>query len=128
MSNSASVNGGATLFFTTLTRVRLPVTTPSVCLIAPMRRMSIADAGVEFERFAAGRRLRIAEHDADLFADLVGENATGARLRDERGEFAQRRAHQARLRADGGVADLAFQFLFRDERRDRIEHDDVERI
>ena len=41
MSNSASVNGGATLFFTIFTRVRLPVTTPSVCLIAPMRRISM---------------------------------------------------------------------------------------
>ena len=40
MSNSASRNGGATLFLTTLTLVRLPVTSvPS--LIAPMRRMSM---------------------------------------------------------------------------------------
>ena len=37
MSNSASVNGGATLFFTTFTRVRLPITVPAVSLIAPMR-------------------------------------------------------------------------------------------
>src|SRR2546428_501272 len=39
MSNSTSLNGGATLFLTTLTRVRLPTTT-SPFLIAPMRRMS----------------------------------------------------------------------------------------
>ncbi len=39
MSNSTSLNGGATLFFTTLTRVRLPMTC-SPSLIAPMRRMS----------------------------------------------------------------------------------------
>jgi hypothetical protein len=32
-------NGGATLFFTTFTRVWLP-TTSSLSLIAPMRRMS----------------------------------------------------------------------------------------
>ena len=39
MSNSACRNGGATLFFTTFTRVRLPTTsTPS--LIDSMRRMS----------------------------------------------------------------------------------------
>ena len=39
MSNSAWRNGGATLFFTTLTRVRLPTTsTPS--LMDSMRRMS----------------------------------------------------------------------------------------
>ena len=40
MSNSASRKGGATLFFTILIFVRLPVTVPSVCLIAPMRRIS----------------------------------------------------------------------------------------
>ena len=39
MSNSTCLNGGATLFLTTLTRVWLP-TTCSRSLIAPMRRMS----------------------------------------------------------------------------------------
>src|ERR1700722_3795983 len=39
MSNSTCLNGGASLFFTTLTRVVLP-TTSSRSLIAPMRRMS----------------------------------------------------------------------------------------
>ena len=42
--------------------------------------------------------------------------------------FAQRRAHQPRLRADRNVADLSFQFRFRDEGGDGIEHDDVERV
>jgi hypothetical protein len=40
MSNSASRNGAATLFFTTLTRVREPVTT-SPSLMAAMRRISM---------------------------------------------------------------------------------------
>src|SRR5213079_264598 len=39
MSNSAWRNGGATLFFTTLTRTWLPITT-SRSLTGPMRRMS----------------------------------------------------------------------------------------
>ena len=39
MSNSAWRNGGATLFFTTLTRVRLP-TTSAPSLMDSMRRMS----------------------------------------------------------------------------------------
>ncbi|PAV93082.1 hypothetical protein WR25_11431 [Diploscapter pachys] len=39
MSNSTCLNGGATLFFTTFTRVVLPVTS-SRSLIAPVRRMS----------------------------------------------------------------------------------------
>ena len=40
MSNSASEKGAATLFLTTLILVRLPVATPSVDLIWPMRRIS----------------------------------------------------------------------------------------
>ena len=87
-----------------------------------------ADAGVEFQRLAAGRRLGIAEHHADLFANLVGENADRARLGNERGELAHRGAHQPGLRADGGVADLAFEFRLGHERGDGIEDDDVERI
>ncbi len=39
MSNSICLKGGATLFFTTFTRVWLP-TTSSRSLMAPMRRMS----------------------------------------------------------------------------------------
>ena len=41
ISNSASLKGAATLFFTTLTRVLAPWTVPSVALICPMRRISI---------------------------------------------------------------------------------------
>ena len=40
MSNSASRNGGATLFLTTLIRTREPTTT-SPSFSAPMRRMSM---------------------------------------------------------------------------------------
>jgi len=39
ISNSTCLNGGASLFLTTLTRVWLP-TTSSRSLMAPMRRMS----------------------------------------------------------------------------------------
>src|ERR1700722_12846754 len=49
-----------------------------------------ADRGIELERAATGGGFRIAEHDADLFADLVDENQTGARFRDRAGQFAQR--------------------------------------
>ena len=34
-----------------------------------------ADGGVELERLAAGGRLGIAEHDADLLAQLIGEDS-----------------------------------------------------
>ena len=87
-----------------------------------------AHARVELERLAAGRGFGIAEHDADLLANLVGENAAGARLGDDGGELAHRGAHQAGLCADGRVADLAFEFLLRHERGHGIEHDDIERV
>jgi hypothetical protein len=48
-----------------------------------------AHAGVELQRFAAGRGFRVAEHDADLFADLVGEDAGGLGLGEDGGELAQ---------------------------------------
>src|ERR1700733_2096039 len=41
-----------------------------------------ANRGVELERAAAGGGLRIAEHDADLFADLVDEDKRRARFGD----------------------------------------------
>src|SRR2546423_7781452 len=87
-----------------------------------------ADARVKLQSLAARRRLGIAEHHADLFADLIGENAAGPRLGNQRGQFAHRGAHQTRLRTDRGVADLALEFLFRDQRGDGIEDDDVERV
>src|SRR5207247_8920264 len=37
------------------------------------------DRGIEFERLAAGRGFRVAEHDADLHADLVDEAHHAAR-------------------------------------------------
>ena len=40
ISNSASVNGGATLFLTTLSLVRFPDTEPSVFLMAPILLIS----------------------------------------------------------------------------------------
>src|SRR5438309_8574757 len=42
-----------------------------------------ANARVEFQRLAARSRLRIAKHHPDFFSDLVRENATRARFRDE---------------------------------------------
>ena len=49
-------------------------------------------------------------------------------LEMRRGELAQRGAHQTRLRADRGVADLAFEFGLGHERGDGVEHDHVERV
>ncbi len=49
-------------------------------------------------------------------------------LRDEGGELAHRGAHEPGLRADGGIADLAFELGLGDQRGHGIEHDDVERV
>ena len=48
--------------------------------------------------------------------------------RDRRGQFAQRLRHQARLQADVRVAHVAFEFGLGDERGDRVDDDDVDRV
>lgn len=87
-----------------------------------------ADGGVEFEGASAGRGFGVAEHDADFFADLVGEDADGAGLGDEACEFAECGGHEACLCADGGVADVAFQFLAGDEGGHGVHDDDVDGV
>jgi len=122
------VNGAATLFFTSLIFVRLPTTTPSPVLIAPMRRISTRHARVEFPAPCAGRRLGIAEHHADLFADLVRENHDCVRFEMNAGELAQRGAHQAGLRADHRVAISPSSSDFVTERRTGSSTITVERV
>ena len=98
MSNSASRNGAATLFFTTLRAGARA--DDAVAFLDGLNAADIdADRGIELERAAAGGGFGVAEHDADFFADLVDENEAGARLGDDAGEFAQRLRHQARLQA-----------------------------
>ena len=126
-SNSASRNGGATLFFTTLTRVRPPTTDVAVLDRADAADVD-ADRRVELQRAAAGRRFRVAEHDADLLAQLVDEDEARLRLRDDAGELAQRLRHEARLQAHLRFAHLAFDFGARHERRDRVDDDDVDAV
>src|SRR5438552_5091112 len=84
-----------------------------------------AHAGVKLEGAATGGGLRIAEHDADLFANLVDENQAGSGLGDDAGELAQRLRHEPRLQAHVAIAHFAFQFGFGDQRRDRIHHQHV---
>ena len=85
-------------------------------------------AGIELEGFASRRRLGVAEHDADLLANLVGEDAGGSGLGQEGGELAQRLAHQARLHPHGGHSHLAFEFRLGNQRGDRIDHDHVKGV
>src|ERR1035438_6799208 len=86
-----------------------------------------AHGRIELQGAAAGRRLGVPEHDADLFADLVDEDERGFRLRDDGREFAQRLRHEARLQTHRCVAHLALELGFRDERGDGVDDDDVDR-
>ena len=73
-----------------------------------------ADAGKEFEGAATRSGFGTAKHDADLFTDLIGEDAAGAGFGDEGGELAHGGAHETGLGTDRAVADFAIQFLFGD--------------
>src|SRR6185437_15542429 len=86
-----------------------------------------ADRGVELQRVAAGGGLRIAEHHADLHADLVDEDDDGVGALDVAGELAQRLRHQPRVQAELHLTHLTFDLRLRRERRDGVDHDDVDR-
>src|ERR1700730_5205021 len=65
-----------------------------------------ADRGVEFECVAARRGLRIAEHHADLVADLIDEDYHCAGTGDRARPLAQCLAHQPGVQAHVAVAPL----------------------
>jgi hypothetical protein len=48
-----------------------------------------ADAGVKLEGLAARSRFRVAKHDANLLAQLIGEDAGGFGFGQDGGEFAR---------------------------------------
>src|SRR3546814_14268169 len=77
---------------------------------------------------SAGGRFGIAVHHADLHAELVDEDHHATRAADRAGELAQALRHEARLEADMAVAHLALDLRARHERRDRIDHEHVDRI
>ena len=97
---------------------------------ALLERLDAADVdalrGVELERPAARLGLRATEHDADLLADLVGEDADGVRSVEVPGQLSQRLGHQPGLEADGLVAHLALELRARRQRRHRVDRDDVD--
>src|ERR1035441_144168 len=82
---------------------------------------------VELQRLAAGRGLRVAEHDADLLADLVNKDEGGARLRHRTGQLAQGLAHQPRLQTHLRLAHLAVELSLGHQCGDRIDDQDVDR-
>ncbi len=101
-------------------------------LLAFLDRGDAADVdpqgGIELERAAAGRRLRVAEHHADLLANLIDEDDDRAALGDRGGQFAHGLAHEPGLGAHGGLAHLALQLALGDEGGDGVDDDDIDGI
>ena len=84
-----------------------------------------AAGAVELQGPAAGRGLGVAEHHADLLADLVDEDHRRLALADRPGQLPHRLAHQPGLQADVRIADLAFQFLLGDQGGHGVDDDHV---
>src|ERR1041385_3993462 len=85
-----------------------------------------ANRGVKLQRAATGGCLRISEHDADFFADLVDEHQACFGFGNDAGQLAQRLRHQSRLQSHLRIAHLAFEFGARDEGSNRIDDDNVD--
>src|SRR5438093_1090434 len=100
-------------------------------LVAVLEGAEAADVephgGVELERVAARRGLGVAEHDADLHADLVDEDDDGPRLGDGPGQLAERLRHEPRLEAHLRIAHVALDLGARDQGSNRIDDQHVER-
>src|SRR5207248_1774973 len=63
----------------------------------------------------------------DLHTDLIDEHDGRSVPADHGGELAKRLRHEARLQPDMVVSHLAFDLRARDERRDRIDDDQIDR-
>ena len=127
MSNSASRKGGGDLV---LDDLDLRADADDRVAVLDRRDPADVDAdrGVELQGAAARRRFGVAEHHADLLADLVDEDERRLRLRDDRGQLAQGLGHQARLKAHVRVAHLALDLGLGDERGDRVDDDHIDRV
>ena len=64
--------------------------------------------GIELERLTAGGGFRVAEHHADLLAQLVCENDSGLGLVDCARKLAECLRHQAGLHTHAGIAHVTF--------------------
>ena len=85
-----------------------------------------AHAAVKLEGIAASGRLGVAEHHAQLLAQLIDEDAACARLGDGGGEFPQGLAHQAGLQSHLALAHLALDFGFWSQSGDTVDDNDVD--
>ena len=69
----------------------------------------------------------IAEHHADLLADLVDEDHHCARTGDRAGQLAQRLAHQPGVQTHVAVAHLALELGARHQGSDQIDDQNIDR-
>ncbi|MNC32583.1 hypothetical protein D3C75_809450 [compost metagenome] len=84
-----------------------------------------ADGGVEFQGPAAGCCLRIAEHNAHLFTQLVNEDGDNLGFVDGAGQLPQGLGHKPGLQAYVGIPHLAFDFRLRHKSRYGVHNNDI---
>ncbi len=127
ISNSATRNGGATLFFTTFDADALA---DDIFAIFQLTDAADVDAagGIKLQGAATRRGFGAAEHDADFFADLVDEDHTGFAFGNGAGQLAHGLAHKASLEADVSVAHFAIEFLLRHQGGNGVDDDDVDSV
>src|SRR5208337_5590411 len=84
-----------------------------------------AERSVELQRLAARRCLRVAEHHANLLANLIDEDENRAALCSRTDEFPHRLRHQSRLETHVAVAHISVKFVLRHKSRHRINDNDI---
>src|SRR5579875_1228463 len=84
--------------------------------------------GIELQRFTAGGGFRVAEHDPDFIAQLVGEDHSAVRGADRAGKLAQRLAHQTRLEANVCIAHLALDLGAGSQRGHGVNHHHIDSV
>ena len=86
-----------------------------------------AHGRIVFQRMTAGGRFRRTEHHPDLHAQLIDEDDRRTRSMCSPCQLSERLAHQPCLEADMGRAQVAVELCLGHERRDRVDHDQVDR-
>ena len=102
----------------------------AVCFVAVLEVLSLSDIHtdgcIELQCLTAGRDLRVAVHDADLFTELVDEHNNTVGLCDRTCKLSERLAHQSCLKTDMGCAHIAVDFLLGNKRRNRVNDNDID--
>ena len=84
------------------------------------------DGSIELQGPSAGGDLRVAVHDAHLFAELVDEDDDGIGLAHGAGELPESLAHQPGMKAHIAVAHLALDLRPGHQGGNGVHHDDID--